>query len=162
MKKLFIVGAFALGISFFIACGDNNSSSDKANTEATTSTETEQVKDVAEYDPHRGEGSYNDFEPSALDQDLVAKGISSYESKCQSCHKLTDERLVGPGWAGVTERRTGAWLLNFITNPDVMLDQDPELLKQIEICMVRMPNQNVGDEEARALYDFMRKNDGVK
>jgi cytochrome c2 len=25
--------------------------------------------------------------------------------KCTSCHKMTDERLVGPGWKGVTERQ---------------------------------------------------------
>lgn len=25
--------------------------------------------------------------------------------KCSSCHKLTDERLVGPGWKGVTNRQ---------------------------------------------------------
>jgi len=27
---------------------------------------------------------------------------------------------------------------------------------------VRMPNQNLSDDDARSLYEYMRKNDGVK
>lgn len=72
---------------------------------------------------------------------------------------MTDERLVGPGWKGVTERRTGSWLMNFITNPDPMIDKDPELQAQLEICLVRMPNQNVVETEAKAIVEFMRSND---
>ena len=33
---------------------------------------------------------------------------------------------------------------------------------QLEICLVRMPNQNLTDGDARSLLEFMRKNDGVK
>src|SRR5690554_982214 len=80
---------------------------------------------------------------------------------CLSCHKLTSERLVGPGWAGVTERRTPEWIMNFITNPDPMIDKDPELQAQLEVCLVRMPNQNISDDEARQILEFMRKNDNV-
>ena len=46
--------------------------------------------------------------------------------KCSSCHKLTDEKLVGPGWKGVTERQKPEWIMNFITNPDPMIDKDPK------------------------------------
>src|SRR5690554_1938555 len=81
---------------------------------------------------------------------------------CLSCHKLNDERLVGPGWAGVTERRTPEWIMNFITNPDPMIDKDPELQAQLEVCLVRMPNQNISDDEARQILEFMRKVDGVE
>ena len=75
---------------------------------------------------------------------------------------MTDERLVGPGWKGVTERRTLPWLMNFITNPDPMIDKDPELQAQLEICLVRMPNQNLADQEAREIVEYMRKIDGIQ
>ena len=52
--------------------------------------------------------------------------------------------------------------MNFITNPDEMLDIDPKAQAQLEICLVRMPNQNLADAEARQLLEFMRENDGVK
>jgi hypothetical protein len=50
--------------------------------------------------------------------------------------------------------------MNFITNTQVMLDKD--LLAQSELitCVVRMPNQDLTDEQARDMLEFMRKNDG--
>jgi hypothetical protein len=53
--------------------------------------------------------------------------------------------------------------MNFITNPDPMIDKDPEVQAQLEICLVRMPNQGLSDDdEARSILEYMRKNDGVK
>jgi mono/diheme cytochrome c family protein len=97
-----------------------------------------------------------------LDQSMIAEGQKIYDMKCSSCHKLTDERLVGPGWAGVTKRRTPVWIINMITNVDMMLAQDAEAQKLLEQCLVRMPNQNITEKEARSLIELMRKNDGEK
>ena len=76
--------------------------------------------------------------------------------------KLTDEKLVGPGWKDVTSRHTAEWIMNFSTNPDEMINKDPKAQAMLELCLVRMPNQNLSDEDARNVYEFMRKNDGVK
>jgi len=97
-----------------------------------------------------------------LNQEWVAAGKGIYELKCQSCHKLTDEKLVGPGWKGVTQRRTPIWILNMITNTEMMLDKDPEAQKLLELCMVRMPNQNLMFDDARRVLEFQRSNDGEK
>jgi len=97
-----------------------------------------------------------------LDQAMVTAGKATYELKCQSCHKLTEEKLVGPGWKGVTTKRQPLWIMNMITNVDMMLETDAEAQKLLELCMVRMPNQNISQEEARKVLEFMRSNDGVK
>jgi hypothetical protein len=52
--------------------------------------------------------------------------------------------------------------MNFTTNTDEMINKDPKAQAMLEICLVRMPNQNLSDDEARNVYEFMRKNDGVK
>jgi len=52
--------------------------------------------------------------------------------------------------------------MNFITNPDPMIDKDPEVQAQLELCLVRMPNQNLVETEARELVEYMRQNDGAK
>jgi hypothetical protein len=52
--------------------------------------------------------------------------------------------------------------MNFITNPDPMIDKDPVVQASLELCLVRMPNQSLTDDDARHLLEFMRKNDGVK
>jgi mono/diheme cytochrome c family protein len=96
-----------------------------------------------------------------LDQSMVTAGKATYELKCQACHRLTGEKLVGPGWKDVTKRRTPVWIMNMITNVEMMLETDPEAQKLLEQCMVRMPNQNLTKEDARKVIEFMRSNDGV-
>lgn len=97
-----------------------------------------------------------------LNRAWVDSGTGIYSVKCQSCHKLTGDKLVGPGWKDVTKRRTPVWIMNMITNTDMMLDSDAEARKLLELCMVRMPNQNLNKEQARAMIEFMRNNDGEK
>jgi hypothetical protein len=97
-----------------------------------------------------------------LNQQWVTEGNSIYQVKCQACHKLTDEKLVGPGWKNVTKKRQPEWIMNMITNVDVMLEKDPEAQRLLEECLVRMPNQNLAKEEARKVLEFQRSNDGEK
>ena len=97
-----------------------------------------------------------------LNAQWVSTGKATYELKCQACHKLTGEKLVGPGWLGVTKRRTPVWIMNMITNVEMMLETDPEAQKLLEQCLVRMPNQNLTKDQAREVIEFMRSNDGEK
>lgn len=94
-----------------------------------------------------------------LEESMVVSGEAIYEMKCASCHKLTDQRVVGPGWAGLTNIRRPEWIMNMITNVDVMLEEDPVAQKLLEECLTRMPNQGVSVGDARAILEFMRKND---
>lgn len=157
MKKLLFLPVIAI---LAISCGGSQS-----NTPATT-TATEQTPAAngnPSYDPKRGEGKFKDVEINpTLDVAKATAGEKVFSVKCGSCHKLTEEKLVGPGWKGVTTRRTAAWIMNFATNTEEMLNKDPQAQAMLEICLVRMPNQNLSDEEARNVYEFMRKNDGVK
>lgn len=97
-----------------------------------------------------------------LEQERIGRGQAIYEMKCQACHKLDNQRLVGPGWKDVTKRRKPEWIMNMVTNVDVMLEQDPEAQKLLELCLTRMPNQNVSVGDARDVLEFMRQNDGEK
>ena len=95
-----------------------------------------------------------------LEQERIVRGKAIYEMKCSACHRLDDKRVVGPGWKGVTTLRKPEWIMNMVTNVDVMLDQDPEAQKLLELCLTRMPNQNVSIGDARDVLEFMRQNDG--
>jgi hypothetical protein len=114
-------------------------------------------------DPSKGIGPVKHVTLNTpLDQERVKRGKDIYEMKCQPCHRLDDQRIVGPGFLGVTKRRTPEWIMNMITNVDVMLEQDPEAQKLLELCLTRMPNQNVSIGDARDILEFMRQNDGEK
>jgi len=153
MKKVLLVIA-AYGILSFLACNSSPSG------ETATSGASEEQKADENVD-YKGIGKFTDVKlTTPLNQDLVKDGEAVYNMKCLSCHKLTDEKLVGPGWKGVTKLRTPEWLMNFITNTDEMLNKSPVAQKMLEECLTRMPNQNLSDHDARAVLEFMRKNDG--
>ena len=155
MTRLFLP---LLVLLFLTACG----SSEKKSTE-TTATPPTQETPTATAEDDRGISPIKEVKLSTpLDQTLAGEGNKLYDLKCSSCHRLTKEKLVGPGWAGVTTRRKPEWIMNFATNPDEMLNKDPKAIAMLEECLVRMPNQNVTEKEARGLLEFMRKNDGEK
>jgi len=150
-SKRFIAAIITASI-FFFSCGGNNSQAPSAPAPAETPKATDDTKGV---------GKFTSVELThPLDEKMIKQGQGIYDLKCGSCHKLTDEKLVGPGWKGVTDRRKPEWIMNFVTNTDEMLDKDANAKALLEVCMVRMPNQNLKDEDARSIVEFMRKNDG--
>lgn len=156
-KQITTLAVLLIGLFSFIACGDNSNKADTTKEPAAEPTATDQPEI---HGTMIKEGDITVGTP--LDQQMVAAGKNIYDMKCQSCHKLTDERVVGPGWKDVTKRRTPVWIMNMVTNVDMMLETDPEAQKLLEQCLVRMPNQNISKDEARQVLEFMRHNDGVK
>ncbi len=153
MKRVSLFFAIATLAGIMAACGDDTSSS---NTQSNTTPPTEEEKKA---DP-KGIGEVRNVTlTDPMEESMVVTGKSIYEMKCSACHKLTGQRVVGPGWAGVTNNRRPEWIMNMITNVDVMLEEDPEAQKLLEECLTRMPNQGVSIGDARALLEFMRKND---
>jgi mono/diheme cytochrome c family protein len=155
MKKAIVVTLLFVSTIFFYACADKTPSSKQPlDTKELTSNQTE---------THGDEIKASDIEIThPLNAQWVTDGKAIYELKCQACHKLTGDKLVGPGWLGVTKRRQPEWILNMITNVDMMLEKDPQAQKLLEECLVRMPNQNLNKDEARKVLEFQRNNDGEK
>ena len=154
MKTMFIT----LFVVLIVACGPEKPSASDTNSSSA-------VEDAAKQtaDPTKGIGQVKNVTlHTPLEQDRISRGLAIYEMKCQACHKLTDQRVAGPGWQGVTQRRKPEWIMNMITNVEVMLEQDAEAQKLLELCLTRMPNQNVSIGDARDVLEFMRQNDGEK
>lgn len=162
MKKTWtVIGIVAL-VSLGVACGGGGSeTATTTDTAGAGPATTETVTKPS--DETRGLGKFKDVQlTTPLDPVKIEKGTVTYDVKCASCHKLTDEKLVGPGWKDVTKRRKPEWILNFSTNTDEMLNKDAESMAMLEACLVRMPNQNLSDDEAFGVLEMMRQNDGEK
>jgi cytochrome c551/c552 len=82
--------------------------------------------------------------------------------KCAACHKLTDQRVVGPGWKGLTEKRKPEWIMNMTTDVEAMLEEDETARELLKECLVRMPNQNLTVADARDVLEFIYFNDGYE
>jgi mono/diheme cytochrome c family protein len=145
-------------ILFAVACNSSDKGSDSATT---TSSENNNSSATNDQNNPKGIGPHQNIQLThPLDDKMIAEGQNVYNVKCASCHKTTDEKLVGPGWKGVTDRRTPEWIMNFVTNTEEMLQKDTAAQNMLEICLVKMPNQNLAENDARSVLEFMRKNDG--
>jgi hypothetical protein len=156
MKRKLMIPAALLSAAFFIASCNEGVQNDPKPID---------VQELTKNQPetHGNEVKESDITlTNPLDATMVTAGKATFDLKCMSCHRLSEEKLVGPGWKGVTKRRTPVWIANMITNVDMMLEKDAEAQKLLELCLVRMPNQNMTLDEARKVIEFMRSNDGEK
>ena len=158
MRTRLLLGAFICISSLMSSCNSGTPKENQNTSKPTTKTDTVVISQGLN---SKGIGRFKDVALThPLDLDMVRNAQVIYNAKCFACHKLTSEKLVGPGWKGVTDRRTPEWILNFITNTQVMLDKDLVAQSDLVTCVVRMPNQGLTDEQARQLLEFMRSNDG--
>lgn len=153
MKNLPLI--LFLAALFTYGCGSNSNESNDDSSSEQPQSMIEDEQPVAQFIGRIKEVQLND----PLDEALIEKGKGIYELKCSACHKLTDQRVVGPGWKGLTKQRDPVWIMNMIVDPDAMLANDPIAQDLLKECLVRMPNQNLSDEEARAVLEFMFYND---
>ena len=155
-RKNILLAILSGTIVLAIACNSN----DKGKENSSTSTENGTTATSGTNNPN-GVGPHQKVQLThPLDEKMIAEGQNIYNVKCASCHKLTNEKLVGPGWKGVTDRRTPEWIMNFVTNTEEMLQKDTAAQNMLEVCLVKMPTQNLSEADARAILEFQRKNDG--
>jgi len=150
MKKV-ILSVLSLSLIFLISCGDDKSKKD--------STEKKEVKEeVVEVDPmkNKGIGPVTSIElADEIDQGLAKTGEEVYVKMCSACHK-PNKRFVGPAPAGIMERRSPEWIMNMILNPEEMVQKDPIAKALLAEYLSPMANQNLTEEEARAVLEYFR------
>lgn len=154
MKSLIIILTFIAAFAY--ACGGGSTEGAAAE----GGNKPKSMVDEPKPDDGKGIGEIKHVSlNNPLDQAMVARGQSIYDMKCSACHKLNDQRVVGPGWKNITQRRKPEWIMNMTTNVDIMLDEDPAAQALLEECLVRMPNQNLSIGDARDVLEFMYHND---
>lgn len=156
MRKSLIWIALA---AFITACGGKKEK--KESFEVDRSKAEDQTEVAAEGIPvdldNKGVGPITEMTfPEEIDQELAARGKATFEMICTACH-MTDQRMIGPAMKGVYERRSPEWVMNMLLNPDGMLKEDPiaqALLKEYNNMI--MTNQNLSEEQARELAEYLR------
>lgn len=92
-----------------------------------------------------------------IDAGMAARGEELFRERgCAACHRL-EERLVGPPLGDVASRRQYGWFRHMVVNPDSMVRSDSTARAMLAEYMVPMPDQGVTDEEARALFEYFRR-----
>lgn len=140
----------SVGLLLLFACNDNKKSGESESS-STPEQETTSLKKGS------GIGPIKAFRlPGEIDAVLAENGKQVFTQKCTACHVI-GKKLVGPDLTGVIERRRPEWIMNMIMNPIEMLSKDPEAKALLaEFSNLPMTNQNVPEEEARALLEYFR------
>lgn len=152
MRKLFLT-TITVSFLFLIGCGNDKSSK---NSEEKQETKKEEITEA--YDPMKDKGVgpiTNLTLPDEIDQALVEKGMEVYKTKCSACHK-PDKRFVGPAPKGILSRRSPEWIMNMILNPEEMVQKNPAAKALLAEYLSPMANQNLTEEEARAVLEYFR------
>jgi len=101
--------------------------------------------------PRAGDSAYDDAKAKLGEALFKDKG-------CSACHAF-GKRVTGPDLAGVSMRRTAAWMESQILHPDVMVKQDPISRQMFAQFALQMPNQGLTPDEARAVIEYFKHQD---
>ncbi|MFD2823988.1 c-type cytochrome [Lacinutrix iliipiscaria] len=154
-----------LFVTLLISCGGKEekkkegfSYQKKTTTEKPTTPKSEEVPASKKIDlANKGVGPIKSVTLSAdIDEDMAAHGAEVYKKMCTACHRA-DKKFIGPAPTGIMERRSPEWIMNMILDPEGMVKNDPlakELL--IEFNGSPMANQNLSEEDARAVLEYFR------
>jgi cytochrome c len=148
-----IVQLAILGLTFlFTACGNNQRPAPSANTPPPGS-------GLTPFQMENGIGPVKStVELAAFDAKLATLGQGFFESKCNACHKVED-RYIGPALTGILTKRTPAYVMNMMLNPDEMVKRHPVAKQLLAEYLAPMPFQNVTLDEARAIVEYLRQFD---
>lgn len=151
-QRLIFSGCWLLAL-LLAACGG---SSTETPAPATTAGNPVQEATLSEAELANGIGPIQDLTLGPIDAALAAQGEASYTTKCTACHKM-DTRYVGPPLGTVLQERTPAYIMNMMLNPDEMTKKHPEARAMLAQYMTVMPNQNLTQDEARAILEYLRQ-----
>jgi len=149
MKRPFILLLF-VPLLWLSGCGGSKTADESATTAAKPATP--EVIDPME---DKGIGPIKSVTLGPIDDAMVAKGKEAYELKCTACHKV-EKRFIGPSPQGILTRRTPEWIMNMILNPDEMVKDNAQARALLAEYMAPMANQNLTEEEARAVLEYFR------
>lgn len=90
-----------------------------------------------------------------LNEEMAEAGEDVFEQKCTACHKM-GEKYVGPALGEVTTRRSAAFIMNMILNPQEMIERHPVGKQLLAEHMTFMPNQGLTPDQARQVVEYLR------
>jgi len=154
MKRLAFPLVALLALYALAGCGGSGGSSGAASTAATAAAPA--AGGVAATSQYDGGPRAAD---TPVDASKVDEGKGLFQTKgCSACHAF-GRRLSCPDLAGVTHRRTAAWMEQQVLHPDVMTKTDPISHGLFAQYALQMPNQGLTPDQARAVIEFFKQTD---
>ncbi len=152
-RRFSLLVLIAIGLGALAVSGCGQKSADQASSGQAASGSSGAVAAVSRYDggPRAGD--------APVEAALAEKGEQLFQTKgCSACHTF-GKKSTGPDLAGVTMRRTAAWMENQILHPEVMTKEDPISHQLFAQFALQMPNQGLTPDEAKAVVEYLKHKD---
>jgi len=144
-----------LAVALTVLAGACGGREDERSEQAETNSEAAETA-LSTFELENGIGPIKQkVELGTVDPALAARGREVFETKCAMCHKM-DTTYVGPPMGEVTSRRPPAYIMNMILNPQEMVERHPVAKQLLAERMSFMPNQQLTQDEARAVLEYLR------
>jgi mono/diheme cytochrome c family protein len=94
-----------------------------------------------------------------------ADGKGLFKQNCGACHTKTERKTVGPGLAGITEKRSEEWLLKWIKDSQKLVnsgDADAKAVFEANGKMVMPPFTVLADEDIKAILTYVKTPEELK
>ena len=152
MKRIIVVAVWIVAAVVLWSCGKSGGASSAGN-----------ATSAAPASAGPAATSQYDSGPRAadtpIDESKIAAGQQLFQTKgCSACHTF-GQKLTGPDLAGVTHRRTAAWMEHQILHPEIMTKEDPISHELFAKFALQMPNQGLTPDQAAAVVEFFKHKD---
>jgi mono/diheme cytochrome c family protein len=88
-----------------------------------------------------------------------ADGKGLFKQNCGACHTKTERKTVGPGLAGITEKRSEEWLIKWIKDSQKLVnsgDADAKAVFEANGKMVMPPFSALADDDIKAILAYVK------
>jgi mono/diheme cytochrome c family protein len=94
-----------------------------------------------------------------MSEATIAKGKELFVGRCQSCHAVTEQVVIGPGLKGILERRELPWLLKWIRNSQALIQSGDPIAVQVynEYNQTQMTSfLDLSDDDIKAILAYVK------
>jgi len=149
--------AVLLGVTLLAGCaGDRPAPAGGTDAAAAAATTGTSGTALTEFQLKNGIGPITtEVVVGAPNHELAEKGKELFEQKCSACHKM-GEKYVGPPLAGIVAKLGPTFVMNMVLNPEGMYTRHPDVKKLLGEYMTQMANQQLSQEDARAIVEYLR------
>ena len=156
MKRTIVLAVWITAAVVLASCGSHSSPGSDPQASSTSAAPAVTANGPAATSQYDGGPRAAD---TPIDESKVAQGQQLFQTKgCSACHTF-GQKLTGPDLAGVTHRRTAAWMEHQILHPEIMTKEDPISHELFAKFALQMPNQGLTPEEAAAVVEFFKHKD---
>lgn len=109
-----------------------------------------------------GQASAAPAQAAAITDPVAKAGETLFKNNCAACHASSTEVVVGPGLAGITQRRPEEWLISWIRNSQKVIQSGDKYAVELfnKYNKTVMPAYDYSDDQIKSILRYIEAVNG--